>query len=641
LNNFATNILNLYNVNLNLNVGYNLPLDILTNILKHQDNNNIEEDDRGLNTVKAGLEELIRTISGLVAKEQEINIKDDKVNEVVGNIAAVLSERNNFETETNGWKLKYTDLEEEGRLKSLEIERLNDKIKTLTVKLRSQPLMPVLNYEKYMDKLTTHDCICYVCAVEMKNEGNTSDIEMKDANLLTTQEIDAVRNSEVEGVQALNEKLVVIIEKFKFELEVTEERLINSKAFRHLVNQAEAVVTEMEALKEVNMELQKQKLDILREKENEFRVYEQRVVEVISKYEEKVLETLNVNEANRLKMEAMNQKIEALQNLIRAKDTFDVKKLASEYEEDKQKIYKKLESCRSEKDELNRKYLELLEQSEQQERAVARLTQEVEKMKISLSKFETMQFAQDGSYIPTHEKFSSQEREEFKRNIAVKKDLLVKLEAKLKKVTGELKDADKNNENLLNEVVLTETYTEQLKAKDNSLKIELKELRETMAKMTNEKSKDTFTIKLLNEQKESLEQRIRDQEAQIENYIEYSRKLDQEILIIKQIKLREEAQGKLKQDESEILRKELTKMLKSCEEYRLQAEQTNQALVKSLESNGKYIANFEQMKIKFENLCRMKNVSSEGQMTSEEVEKELKILQIENKNFKVRYLYYN
>jgi DNA repair exonuclease SbcCD ATPase subunit len=645
LKNSTSHFLNQYNVNLNLNlnVGYNLPLDILTNLLKNIENNNLANEEDPLNqvlkTIQTSIEELVSTLVKLINKEYSVNGNDDKIIELQNNLAVFMKERGTYEEELNKAKLTCAQLEEEIRQSKLEKIDLNEKIKRLMIRVQSHPFMPVIGYEKFLDKIEAHNCVCNLCANEMRKSETPKreNQEQLDTAALTKQEYDAVNQSEIDGLKASNEKLLGCIEKLKLELEVTEERFINSKTFQYLVSQAESLYNQLDGLKDSNAELQRQRIELLKEKENELKAYEIKVYEIITKYEERILEISALNEASRLKIEAMENKIEGLMGLIKAKDTLDIKKLVTEYEEEKQKLNKKYEACRLEKEEFSRKCLELTEQIELYDGRVLRLTQEVEKLKISLSKHENVQFSNDGTFIANNEKFSQQEREEFKRNLNSKKEIIAKLEAKVKKCKQDLANELKNNENLLNEAVLTEAYIEQLKTKENTLKVEMKELRETMAKMTSEKSKDNLTVKLLNEQKELLEAKLKEQETQIENYLELNKKLEHDISVLNYIKKKEENQEKLKLDENEGLRKDLTKAHKTIEEYRLQAEQTNQALAKSLENSAKYLTNYEQLKVKFENLCKLKNVSSESQMTSEEVEKELKFLQIENRNFKVDF----
>jgi hypothetical protein len=322
--------------------------------------------------------------------------------------------------------------------------------------------------------------------------------------------------------------------------------------------------------------------------------------------------------------------------LLKAKETIDITKLYQEFDDEKNKMISKLESYKNKNCELLKEVEELREQNDSLEKREFKLKQEVEKFKIKLGD-EKLEY-QDGVLCMKFDKHDPRERDEMKRSIASKREAIALLDKKYLKLKLSLQTEIENSEKLINDLELNEKGLEELNKKNKSLLLQLQENNEKMAKMTNEKSKDLHTIKLLNEEKDILDRRMKDQEALIQTYQELNKKFEQDLAILKEIRLKEDQEYRQKSEEIESLKKTIISYYKNNEELRGTYENALSALNISQGNSAKNLTNYEQLKIKYENLCKIKNIYNEytGKAQSyEDLVKENGILTCEVDTYRV------
>jgi hypothetical protein len=653
LNKSVSIILNQYNINPTGNSA-NM-LEILTNVYKDEIKIAEESMKETMDNIGQNVKSLVDTMCKLIGDANscrgsgdlaaENNLLREKNTELLNNMAAFTEERNKILKDAEMANANAIKLKEEIREKNIYIDGLNEKIQTLFIKVKTHPAMPYINYNE--DKIAEHECICHICEKGFKREehivytsipSDNPDIEISFLNQI---ERETLFTKELEALKNQNTILVGYIEKLKFDLHVTEERFINSKPFQYLVSQAELMMRDIDTLKEHNLELQKQKNEIIKEKELEIRNYETRLVDVVSKLETKIIELTRLNESYKIENEVLSLKFESVQNLLKAKETVDITKLYKEFDDEKTKIIKQYEIYKDQNIKLNSIIEELRKENDLLERNELKARNEVEKYKIRLQPHEDLDLQEDGSIGMKFEKFDAREREEMKRSIASKRESLNLLDKKYTKLKLTLQTEKENSERLIKDLELNEKGLEELNKSNKSLLMQLQENTDKIARMTNEKSKDLHTIKLLNEEKDILEKRIRDQDIIIQSYLELNKKLEQDITILKDIRLKEEQEKLCKNEEIENLKKTVINYHKNNEEIRNIHETAINALNISQTNSAKHLSQYEQLKIKYENLCKIKNIYNDPNgkpQTYDDLQKEIGILSCEVDSYRVFFL---
>ncbi len=117
---------------------------------------------------------------------------------------------------------------------------------------------------------------------------------------------------ELEYLRKQRDELLEQIEKQKLELKVSEERFIKSKPFQLLMSQAESIMQQLYSLKETNINLIKQKVDLEISKDNEIKIIEANLTEKKVEAEKKYLEVLKLYEEAKMTINILSVKIEIL-----------------------------------------------------------------------------------------------------------------------------------------------------------------------------------------------------------------------------------------------------------------------------------------------------------------------------------------
>lgn len=532
-----------------------------------------------------------------------------------------------------------------------KITQLNSKIFSLTRKVNTNPALPYINFEKAMfNKLIdSHTCICHICGNEINTSGNSTiqpscnnisciaenkevKVNMNDNNTINTNIEDLLLlSNENENLKTRIAELIEANEKMKIDSAVTENKILSSKAFKSLYSQAEVLFKEIDQLKETNHELQREKYDMAKDKEIEMKNEEKKFNEKRLELEKQILDFKKRNESNMQTINNLNVKIETLENLLKAKSSQEIESLFRNFDLEKEKWTNRLELIKEQKKEYSKKYEDEYSKNLSNERLIIKLNSEIEKLRQNLSKYENIEKEEK------YEKFDIKERDKMKRDLRRQEDKINLYERNLKDLKTEIQMERDNGEKLISELEVNEKGLDELNKKLKTLMNQMLESNEKMAKMTNEKIKDMHTIKLLNEEKENLDNLIKEKEAIIQNYLEYTKKIEANQNTNKDLITKLEQELKLKEEEFESVKNETKQISKNSEQNRIAYEETLKALNDSQQISSRASANFEQMKAKYEELCKLKKLDSSLIGKSfEGIAKENEVLTLENKKYKVK-----
>jgi hypothetical protein len=237
---------------------------------------------------------------------------------------------------------------------------------------------------------------------------------------------------EIEQLTRQKNELLIELENKKLELNVSEERFLASKPYQLLMSQAEAMMQHLDKLKDTNIELHKQKIELMNQKEIDLKNYEAKDNEKRADFERKIEDLTRQLEEEKSKGSSLLLKIEYLKNEIESKNSTDFTSLLNYYESDKIKLNKTIDSLKNTKNDLSQKYSEEKEKNENCEKLNMKLNSEIERLKLSLK---------NEGIDPDNQnfqKFDIKEREEMKRQLRTRNDKIVLLEKKITKLKGEL-----------------------------------------------------------------------------------------------------------------------------------------------------------------------------------------------------------
>ncbi len=339
--------------------------------------------------------------------------------------------------------------------KNEKLEQLENSYSALSRKYKSKPYIPYVVMEsKYFDKFVPdHKCICHICGDKNMNEesvpeSNTNikaeeNTEKKTNNPLAMNIDEAFKSNtsldreksllfEIEQLTRQKNELLIELENKKLELNVSEERFLASKPYQLLMSQAEAMMQHLDKLKDTNIELHKQKIELMNQKEIDLKNYEAKDNEKRADFERKIEDLTRQLEEEKSKGSSLLLKIEYLKNEIESKNSTDFTSLLNYYESDKIKLNKTIDSLKNTKNDLSQKYSEEKEKNENCEKLNMKLNSEIERLKLSLK---------NEGIDPDNQnfqKFDIKEREEMKRQLRTRNDKIVLLEKKITKLKGEL-----------------------------------------------------------------------------------------------------------------------------------------------------------------------------------------------------------
>lgn len=542
-------------------------------------------------------------------------------------------------------KSKSDQFIEDLKIKEAKIEELNTKNFNLSRRLATHPSIPYINFEKKLfNKMAdNHNCICHICGGELNltkqkseliidnNQKTNNDVVMTDVN---EENEKTLLNNEITNLKERISLLIEENEKMKLE-DITEEKLLKSKAFQLLVSQAEYILTQFDSLKDANIELQKEKADLQRETEKEIKQMELKLFTKRQECDKVIFDLKKVIEGHLVTISTLNMKIESLENSFKNKETFtaDINYIVDTFEQEKQKLIRQLDLIKQQKKEYFLKYEEENLKNVANDKLFIKLSSDVEKYRQALSKYENPDKEEK------IEKFDIKEREKMKRDLKKKDEKISMLEKFNKDLKTELQAERENCEKFIVELEVNEKGLDELNKKLKTMTIQLSEKDEKIAKMTNEKIKDMNTIKLLNDERDSMDKRIKDLEEIKEDYIVYLKKIENNLNHQTEINNKLQEESNIKGNQIELLNKEMSKLTKKLEQSIKSQENTELALKKSTTELAKHAGNYEQMRAKYEELFKLKNNNELGKQSTEGFDektiKELEILRLENEKYKV------
>jgi hypothetical protein len=500
-----------------------------------------------------------------------------------------------------------------------ELEKLNFNLKR---RINTHPSLPYINFEKKMfnKMVETHECICHICGEGMKVK-IPSPVVIREAEDIVMQstEIPTLPNQSNETIltltnenERLNQRLIELhelLERQKLESNLTEEKLVSSKPFKMLLSQAEQLLQLIDSLKEANSDLNRQKSEYVKEKELEIKAIEQRYQERIQELERIVLDQRKVIEKDKILISDLQLQTQNLDNELKLKLNEDLNAIFDNFQNERQNSFKQMEIIKSQMKDYENKFDEEFRKNRQLEETLDQATTSQAQITFSTQ-----------PELIAH----------FEKRINKRNDQIRRLENELK-TEREYKDA------FIQELEANEKGLSEINKKTKALSNQISTCNDKIAKMTSDRMKDSEIIKKLNEEKESLDKIIKNFEEKIKLQEEVKVKLNQDILNYKEIIMRTEQDIKLKEEEIEVLKNETLKKEKLSEQYRISYEKSV-ILIKDLEhALAKQTANSDLMKIKYEELCKIRNIDGShiGKSISE-LEKDVGELSAMLSKYKVR-----
>jgi hypothetical protein len=625
-----------------------IPLQVLSNLLKDvqsdssscQNSQHVQDKLKSLvDNISSNIINIINHLINTIAREAELkgeiekcvqeNFKDQLVKQYeevkIENEETKKNCRSLFENskenlkELTSIKEKIIILEAWNKQKENKIDELERSNFNLKRRVNTHPTLPYINFEKKMfnKMIETHDCICHICGEGINQPASKKeDEDVVMANAEINSIVPSSTNETVISLTLENERLKQrlvelheVLEKLKVETTLTEDKLVNSKPFKVLVSQAEQLLQLIDSLKEANAELQRQKSDAAREKEYEIKSVEQRYQERIHELERIILEQRKILEKDKIVISDGQLRIQGLENELKLKLEEDINGIFGNFENERQNSLKQMEIIKSQMKDYERKFDE-----------------EFKKTRIFEERIEAMELGSNVSITLTQpEVIAHMEKRILKRN-----DQIRRLENELKS-EREYKDA------FISELEVNEKGLNDINKKTKALSNQLSACNDKIAKMTSDRMKDSEIIKRLNEEKNSQERLVKGLEQKNKLESEVHAKLTQDIFSFKEIISRLELDVKLKEEDIEALKNETLRAEKLGEQNRI-AYEKSLGLIRDLETAlAKQATNCDSMKIKYEELCKIKNIdgSQIGKSISE-LEYEVEGLSAILSKYKVR-----
>ena len=424
------------------------------------------------------------------------------------------------------------------------------------------------------------------------NDNINVDIKMKDDE---SYELLVKQN---EGLKSRIKELHDTLESTSSQTEITEEMLLNSKVFQSLISQAETILSKMETLRQLNIDLKKKNINLTQSKDTEIILLNQKFKDKIDAFNKTVLESTRIIENNKQTINTLMNKIESLENMIKAKDSIDIHSMYDLFTRERLQLMKQMESIKLLKKEYLNKYDDECEKNKSNELTIFKLNNEIDELKKIL---------QNANINPTIAIDERKKMYDYNNDVIKRKKEKINL---LKKENSSLKiELDKergHNEKIIEMSVTSEKGITDLNNIIKSLKLELQETKEIQAKMTNEKVKDNQTILLLKEGKDNSEKTIIVLQEQVDNYHSYTQKMDNELNGQKKLNSLLKETIKLNENDLDKLKKQNIENLKLIEKERIHNVELQKQINDSKDNLSKQLTDYDVLKIKYDELCKVK-----------------------------------
>ena len=588
--------------------------------------------------------------------DEEIANKNKEQEEIINDLNKSL---NNYKSEIGILKTqnelnqaKINDLQE-------KLENLTDENSKLKRRIDTHPLMPLLVLEGQClnKRVEEHNCTCIICGKnfngENQNENNkdgnnsqnneneninndsnkTEDKKMTDSknennsNNKNNTENNIKENEAMEELSKENEALRKRIRELHENLEdvsrtneITEENILGSKIFQSLISQAENILSKLEKMKEINNNLQKENNSLNQKKDNEIVQMSNSFNEQLEKCSQKLLESAKIIEKNKTTIQILMNKIESVENLLKEKETFNINVIYDSFKKERDNLLKKLEVIKSQKKDYLNKYDDECLKNQTNELTISKLKNEVNNLRILANSNKN-----DDKKLLQYEL-----NKELIKNEQEKIEIYKKENEKLK---NQLSKERINSEKLeeLNEIA-HKNITD-INSNIKNLKIKLDEEKEIQSKLSKEKNEQKQTINYLMEMKEVLEKKNEAFKEQIENYGIYTKKMEDELEVQKQLNNLLEEEQKLNEKNIDTLKNLNIENLKTIEREKISRDDLQNKYNEIKNWRKKQLIDYDVLKAKYDDLCKYKQFDPNS-INVEEISKENNELKLENQKYR-------
>ena len=588
--------------------------------------------------------------------DEEIANKNKEQEEIINDLNKSL---NNYKSEIGILKTqnelnqaKINDLQE-------KLENLIDENSKLKRRIDTHPLMPLLVLEGQClnKRVEEHNCTCIICGKnfngENQNENNkdgnnsqnneneninndsnkTEDKKMTDSknennsNNKNNTENNIKENEAMEELSKENEALRKRIRELHENLEdvsrtneITEENILGSKIFQSLISQAENILSKLEKMKEINNNLQKENNSLNQKKDNEIVQMSNSFNEQLEKCSQKLLESAKIIEKNKTTIQILMNKIESVENLLKEKETFNINVIYDSFKKERDNLLKKLEVIKSQKKDYLNKYDDECLKNKTNEFIINKLKNELNNYKI----------ISNPNKIEDKKLLQFELSKEATKNEQEKIEIYKKENEKLK---NQLSKERINSEKLeeLNEIA-HKNITD-INSNIKNLKIKLDEEKEIQSKLSKEKNEQKQTINYLMEMKEVLEKKNEAFKEQIENYGIYTKKMEDELEVQKQLNNLLEEEQKLNEKNIDTLKNLNIENLKTIEREKISRDDLQNKYNEIKNWRKKQLIDYDVLKAKYDDLCKYKQFDPNS-INVEEISKENNELKLENQKYR-------
>ena len=588
--------------------------------------------------------------------DEEIANKNKEQEEIINDLNKSL---NNYKSEIGILKTqnelnqaKINDLQE-------KLENLTDENSKLKRRIDTHPLMPLLVLEGQClnKRVEEHNCTCIICGKnfngENQNENNkdgnnsqnneneninndsnkTEDKKKKkkknenNSNNKNNTENNIKENEAMEELSKENEALRKRIRELHENLEdvsrtneITEENILGSKIFQSLISQAENILSKLEKMKEINNNLQKENNSLNQKKDNEIVQMSNSFNEQLEKCSQKLLESAKIIEKNKTTIQILMNKIESVENLLKEKETFNINVIYDSFKKERDNLLKKLEVIKSQKKDYLNKYDDECLKNKTNEFIINKLKNELNNYKI----------ISNPNKIEDKKLLQFELSKEATKNEQEKIEIYKKENEKLK---NQLSKERINSEKLeeLNEIA-HKNITD-INSNIKNLKIKLDEEKEIQSKLSKEKNEQKQTINYLMEMKEVLEKKNEAFKEQIENYGIYTKKMEDELEVQKQLNNLLEEEQKLNEKNIDTLKNLNIENLKTIEREKISRDDLQNKYNEIKNWRKKQLIDYDVLKAKYDDLCKYKQFDPNS-INVEEISKENNELKLENQKYR-------
>ena len=567
-------------------------------------------------------------------QEKIINDLNTSLNKYKSELESIKSKNEIYLSKINELEAKFEDLTEQNF-------KLNRRINT-------HPLMPLLVLEdKVSEKpMTEHNCLCMICGKNLNQENNQYTEENKSQECKKDNENDINSNNEktpeakndinsnikeaktneaieelTKEKEALRKRIGELQENMEEQSnEITEENILSSKQFQSLISQAENILTKLEKMREKNNNLQKENNNLNQKKEIEINQITTSFNEQIENCSQKLLDSSKIIEKNKTNIQVLLNKIESLENIIKEKEAFNINMIYDSFKKERENLLKKIEVIQAQKKDYLNKYEDECAKNQTNDLTICKLKNELNNLKLIIesNKIDEKKMLQYDLNKEAIKKEQSKVEIYKKENERVKYQLTI--ERKNYEISEEMNELSQNNITNLNSTI-------------KYLKNKLDQEIEIQSKLSNDKTEAKQTINFYTELKETLEKKIEVYKEQIDKYGLYTKKMEDELNMQKQLNHFLEEDKKLIEEDIEVLKLKNIENLKIIDQERIMKEDLQNNLNELKNWKKKQLVDYEVLKAKYDDLCRYKQFDPNS-INAEDVSKENEVLKLENQKLR-------